>query len=78
MYKSKETGFNGILNYIYNKYPNIIPKTKDVNQEFAFVRKLQRKFLNSINVKFTKNKEHYKTQKNWIKFKDFLKENYEY
>ena len=72
MYKSKETSFNGVLNYIYDNHYEILPKTKDHNQLFSFVRKLQRKFLNSIGVKYTKNKEHFKTQNNWNEFKEFL------
>ena len=74
MYKSKETGFNGVLNYIYDNHSELLPKAKDPNQKFAFVKKLQRNFLNRINVSYTKNKEHYKTQKNWKQFKIFLKD----
>ena len=74
MYKSTETGFNGVLNYIYNNHSELLRKAKDRNQKFAFVKKLQRNFLNSINVSYTKNKEHYKTQKNWKQFKIFLKD----
>lgn len=73
MYKSKDTGFNGILNYIYKHHAEILPKFKDPNQLFSFVKKLQRKFLNSIGVKYTRNKEHFKTQENWNEFKDFLR-----
>lgn len=73
MYKSKETGFNGILNYIYNNHSEILPKVKDPNQLFSFVKKLQREFLNELNVKYKRNKEHYKTQQNWNQFKQFLK-----
>lgn len=73
MYKSKETGFNGVLRYIYDNHSSMIPKAKDPNQIFSFVRKLQREFLIKKGVSFTRNKEHYKTQENWKEFKDFLK-----
>ena len=73
MYKSKETSFNGVLNYIYDNHLELLPKVKDPNQLFSFVNKLQRKFLNSINSPYVRNKEHYKTQKNWKQFKIFLK-----
>ena len=76
MYKDKDTGFNGVLNYIYKYHPDIIPKNKDVNQKFAFVRKLQRLFLNKSNIDYKRNFEYRKTQKNWKQFKIFLKENY--
>lgn len=75
-YKEKWQGNNGVMNYINTHYPNLIPNKLDINQKFSFINKLQRKFLISINVKYVRNKEHYKTQKNWKKFKEYLKNNH--
>lgn len=75
-YKEKWQGNNGVIKYINNHYPDLIPNNLDFNQRTSFVNKLQRRFLISIDVKFIRNKEHYQTQKNWSKFKEFLKNNY--
>jgi hypothetical protein len=71
-YKEKWQGNNGIMNYIQKEHPDLIPKSFNPSQAFAFINKLQRRFLISIKVKYTRNKEHYKIQKNWNEFKIFL------
>lgn len=72
-YKSKETAFNGVILYIQRNHCNLIPSVKDYGQLKKHIVNLQREFLDSINVKYIKNKEQEMVQKNWKEFKSFLK-----
>jgi len=72
-YKEKWQGNNGVINYIENNHPNLLLNKLNATQSFSYINKLQRKFLIENNIHYKKNKEHYQTQKNWNKFKIFLK-----
>tara|TARA_R110000787_G_scaffold229259_3_gene336811 strand:+ start:779 stop:1018 length:240 start_codon:yes stop_codon:yes gene_type:complete len=76
MYKSKDTGINGILNYLYKYNDDLIKEldrtTKDSNQFHSKLNKLLRLFLIKNNIKYKRNKEYISVQNNWNEFKLFL------
>ena len=71
-YKSRETYYNGISNYIYKHHFNLVPKSKDFGKIKKGITIICRDYLIDNNIKFKKEQVLDLTQKNWSDFKNYL------